>query len=186
MNIAEQTRSSFDADEPDLQHDLLSPAQVESALRLIPSHGWPAGWTGRRSRAELVLTALAHIPRQHIGEMVAGDIAVVGDAAVITTAEAAVTLEKASDTLLCGPCALARWLHALDLMASGPERVVAATIARAAPLRVDSPHLCRNPIPIAAETQLLPLFPGQQETVLPRQRGRRPAAGGPSTAFETV
>ena len=159
MNIAQKTRSNFLPDETDLQRDVLSPEQVESALRLIPSHGWPTGWTGRRRRAELVLTALAHIPRQHIQEMIAGDVTVVEDTAVIAAVEGTVTLQKAEETLLCGPCALARWLHALDLMTMGPERVVAATIARAAPLHDDSPHLCHSPLPIAATTRLLPLFP---------------------------
>jgi hypothetical protein len=186
MNIAEKTRSNFLLDETDLQQDVLSPEQVESALRLIPSHGWPTGWTGRRRRAELVLTALAHIPRQHIREMVAGDVAVVEDTAVIAIVDGTVTLEKAEETLLCGPCALARWLHTLDLMTMGPERIVAATIARAAPLHADSPHLCHGPTPIAAATRLLPLFPRQPGTLVPRQRGTRPATGGPSTILGTI
>src|ERR1700712_3714871 len=186
MNIAEKTRFDFVAGEPDLQHDSLSPEQVESALRLIPSHGWPGGWSGRRSRAELVLTALGHVPRQHINEMVAGDVVVVEDTAVIATVEGTVTLDKADETLLCGPCALARWLHALDLMAIGPERVVAATIARAAPLHAGSPHLCHSPIPIAAATRPLLLFPRQPGTLLPRQRRPRAATARPPTTFQTV
>ena len=186
MNIAEKTRFDFVADEPDLQHDSLSPEQVESALRLIPSHGWPGGWSGRRSRAELVLTALGHVPRQHVNEMVAGDVVVVEDTAVIATVEGTVTLDKADETLLCGPCALARWLHALDLMAIGPERVVAATIARAAPLHSGSPHLCHSPLPIAAATRLLPLFPGRPGTLLPRQRGPRTAIDDLSTTMKSI
>lgn len=159
MNITEKTRADRPAGNQGHGGESASLEDVESALRLIPSHGWTAGWIGRRRRAELVLIAMADLPSSRLGELSAGDIAIVDEAAFITTADGTVAVEKADETLLCGPCALARWLHALDLMVIYPERVVAATIARAAPLHAGSPHLCDHPVPIAETTQRLPLFP---------------------------
>jgi hypothetical protein len=119
--------------------------QVEEVLRSLPSHGWPAGWTGRRDRALLVLAELAGLPVEQIAAVAAGDVTIADGAATIRAQGGTTVLRGVDDDLLCGPCALARWVHALDLTVVYPDgRVIAAVIARAVPLRSDSPHLCQS------------------------------------------
>lgn len=159
----------------------LTAAEVESALRLIPSHGWTAGWTGRRQRAELVLSAMAHLSPEQIAELAVGQIAVHDSIASITTATECLEVPNSEETLLCGPCALARWVHALDLAVVFSERVVAATIARSAPLHADSPHLCQQPLDIAPPTRRLSLFPGPRDIFVGNARPVGDAPHDPST-----
>lgn len=168
------------ADRQAWQDRSLTAAEVKSALRLIPSHGWTAGWTGRRQRAELVLSAMAHLSPQQMAELAVGQIAVHDNVASITTATECLEVPNSEETLLCGPCALARWVHALDLAVVFSERVVAATIARCAPLHADSPHLCEQPLDIAPPTRLLALFPGPRDIFVgnTRSAGHAPDAIG--------
>jgi hypothetical protein len=136
------------------------PGQVEAALRRLPSHGWTAGWTGRRDRALLTLSKLAGLPYGNIVLLTAGDVTIAGGSAVIRTPGGRTKLAAVADDLLCGPCALARWVHALDLTVVYPDgRVIAALIARAVPVAPKSPHLCHsnNTITeVAAQVALLP------------------------------
>ena len=67
---------------------------------------------------------------------------------------------RSHDDLLCGPCALARWVHALDLTVVYPDgRVIAALIARAMPVTADSPHLCQSNNKITEVTAQVTLLP---------------------------
>src|SRR6478752_486173 len=50
--------------------------QVENLLRSLPSHGWPAGWIGRRDRALLVLAELAGLRVEQIASVAAGDVTI--------------------------------------------------------------------------------------------------------------
>ena len=143
---------------PDLES--LTREDVEAALRRLPSHGWTAGWVGRRTRAELVLTRIVGVAREQAAELTAGDIFVADATAAIHVTSGEVTVANSADTLICAPCALARWLHALDLAMTYPEHVLAATIARAAPLHSGSPHLCVSSLEITPTTRNVPLFPG--------------------------
>jgi hypothetical protein len=134
--------------------------QVEFALRSLPSHGWPAGWIGRRDRALLVLAELAGLPAEQIAAVAAGDVTIAGGAATIRAQGGTTVLRGVDDDLLCGPCALARWVHALDLTVVYPDgRVIAAVIARAVPLRSDSPHLCHSNNSITELTRRVALLP---------------------------
>lgn len=137
----------------------LSPPQVEEALRFLPSHGWTSGWDGRQQRAWLVVSQIAKVPADQIAWLNAGDVIVAGARANIHTTDGDFPVIDADDTLMCGPCALARWLHTLDMTVIYPIRVLAAVIARAAPLSSDSPHVCHHPAPVTLPTQDLPLFP---------------------------
>jgi hypothetical protein len=134
--------------------------QVHAVLRTLPSHGWPAGWTGRRDRALLVLSHIAGLSYGQIAALSAGDMTISGGVAIIRTTGGRTTLRAADDCLVCGPCALARWVHALDLTVVYPDgRVIATVIARAVPLTENSPHLCdsNNAITeITARSALLP------------------------------
>jgi len=69
-------------------------------------------------------------------------------------------LKAVAEDLICGPCALARWVHALDLTVVYPDgRVIAALIARAMPVTSDSPHLCQSNNKITEVTAQLALLP---------------------------
>ncbi len=134
--------------------------QVENVLRSLPSHGWPAGWIGRRDRALLVLAELAGLRVEQIAAVAAGDVTIAQGAATIRTQGGTTILRGVDDDLLCGPCALARWVHALDLTVVYPDgRVIAAVIARAVPLRSDSPHLCHSNNSITELTRRVALLP---------------------------
>ena len=95
-------------------------------LRTLPSHGWAAGWIGRRDRALLVLSQLAGLSYGQIAALAAGDLSIADGVATIRTAGGKTTLRQVDDDLLCGPCGLARWVHALDLTVVYPDgRVIA-------------------------------------------------------------
>jgi hypothetical protein len=134
--------------------------QVRDALQSLPSHGWTAGWTGRRDRALLVLSQLAGLSYPQIAAISAGDLTVAGGVATIRTPGGKTTLKAVDNGLLCGPCALARWVHALDLTVVYPDgRVIATVIARAVPLTADSPHLCHSNNAITDVTRQAALLP---------------------------
>jgi hypothetical protein len=134
--------------------------QVEQVLRALPSHGWAAGWIGRRDRALLVLSQFAGLSYVQIAALAAGDLSISDGVAIVRTAGGKTILRRADDDLLCGPCALARWVHALDLTVVYPDgRVIAALIARAVPLTTDSPHLCQSNNGITEPTRRVALMP---------------------------
>ncbi len=136
----------------------LDSAQVEAALRRLPSHGWINGWFGRRDRALLVL-AWAGVPYRRIAALTAGDVAVIDGVATIA-ATRPVTVHPDEDPVLCGPCALVRWLRALHLALTSPAtRTLAGAIDRAAAVDGASPHLCRSRRPIAQGIGDVPLLP---------------------------
>ena len=134
--------------------------QVEAVMRSLPSHGWTAGWLGRRDRALLVLSQFAGLSAGQIGALTAGDLTIADGVATIRTSGGKTTLRLVDDDLLCGPCALARWVHALDLTVVYPDgRVIASVIARAVPLTANSPHLCQSNNAITPPTQRVALLP---------------------------
>jgi hypothetical protein len=137
-----------------------SPGRVEEVLRSLPSHGWTDGWIGRRDRALLVLSQMARLSYENIAALTAGDLTVAGGSATIRTAGGTTTLGDVADGMLCGPCALARWVQALDLTVVYPDgRVIAAVIARAVPLTPDSPHLCHSNNAMTEITRRVTLLP---------------------------
>ena len=152
--------------------------QVQDALRSIPSHGWPDGWLGRRDRALLVLSELAGLDYEQIAALTAGDLTISDGVALIRTTGGTTKLTRNDDDLLCGPCALARWVHALDLTVVYPDgRVIAAVIARAVPLTSNSPHLCQSNNAITEVTRRVALLPPIDRWGHPvRVGGARPVA----------
>ena len=134
---------------------LLQP-RTQEAPRASPS----AGWVGRRDRAVLVLSKMAGMSDEDIAGLTAGDVVIADAAATITAATGTITLPASDDSMICGPCALARWLHLLDMTVIYPDRyVIDAVIARAAPLSADSPHLCRGTHAVTDATRHLLLLP---------------------------
>jgi len=128
-------------------------------MRTLPSHGWTSGWTGRRDRALLVLSQMAGLSYDNIAELTVANVAISHGVATIKTPGGLTTLRMTEDDLICGPCALARWLRALDMTALYPTgRVIAAVIARAAPLTSDSPHLCQGTATVTEATRSMTLL----------------------------
>ena len=130
--------------------------RVAEVLRRLPSRGW----VGRRDRALLVLSQFAGVPYGLIAGLTRGDVTFIDGTAIASTPVGSATLHMDRDCLLCGPCGLARWVHALDLTVVHPYGAVTTSIlARAAPLTADSPHLCRSTVTITEETHSELLFP---------------------------
>ncbi len=144
---------------------------VDAVLRSLPSHGWTAGWAGRRDRALLVLRDRAGLSFADLAALTVDDIEVdEGVATVRAGTGDPVTLRMTQDCLLCGPCALVRWLHALDLSTVHNDgRVVASVIGRAAPLTAHSPHVCEGRTVPSPDTVGLRVFPASDPwtSVLP-------------------
>ena len=65
---------------------------ADDVLRNLPSHGWTAGWTGRRDRALIVLSQVADLPYQRIARLSAGDISFADGAATIDGPDGATTV----------------------------------------------------------------------------------------------
>ena len=149
---------------------LLQP-RTQEALRASPS----AGWVGRRDRAVLVLSQMAGMSDEDIAGLIAGDVVIADAAATITAATGTITLPASDDSMICGPCALARWLHLLDMTVIYLDRyVIDAVIARAAPLSADSPHLCHAVTDTTRHLLVLPPIDRWGPiSAIPAQRGPR-------------
>jgi hypothetical protein len=135
-------------------------AAVEAALRALPSHGWTQGMFGRRDRCLLVLSQLAGVPYRHLSALTVGEVNVADGTATITTPALTWTLRPADDCLLCWPCAVTRWVRALDLVMTKYSNVaITESLKRADPVTDRSPHLCRTARPIDDATRVVPLLP---------------------------
>ncbi len=168
-----------------LHRQSFTPQQVEAALRVLPSHGWTSGWTGRRDRALLVLSQMAGLSYANIAELTVGNVTISGGLATIRTPGGTTTLRMTDDDLICGPCALARWLRALDMTAVYPTgRVIAAVIARAAPLTADSPHLCQGTVTVTETTRSMSLLDALNQPVPAAHPARTPRS--PSLAAVSI
>jgi hypothetical protein len=133
---------------------------VEAALRGLPSHGWTAGMFGRRDRCLLVLSELAGVPYRHLAALTAGDITIADGVATIRSPAGEWTLRPADDAVLCGPCAVVRWLKILDLAATHlSTRTIAGAIKRAKAVDHRSPHACHTKPGLGAATTAVPLLP---------------------------
>ena len=133
---------------------------VQAALRGLPSHGWTQGMFGRRDRALLVLSQLAGVPYRHLAALTAGDIHIEKDVATIRSPAGEWTLHPADETILCGPCAVVRWLKILDLAVTQlSTRTIAGALKKAPAVDHRSPHVCRSGQVLGAATRGVPLLP---------------------------
>jgi hypothetical protein len=115
---------------------------------------------GRRDRCLLVLSQLAGVPYKHLAMLTAGDVTVTDGTATITTPPLTWTLRLVDDGLLCGPCAVARWLRILNLVVTRPSHGdIARALKKAKPLASGSPHLCRSNRTVDSATLGVPLLP---------------------------
>src|SRR5664280_1493636 len=132
---------------------------VETALRGLPSHGWTAGMFGRRDRCLLVLSQLAGVPYKHLAALTAGDIHVVG-VATIRSAAGEWTIGANRDVVLCGSCAVTRWLKILNLAVTKPStKTMARALKRAKAIDHRSPHVCSSGPVLGESTRGVPLLP---------------------------
>lgn len=155
---------------------------MDAVLRGLPSHGWTSGWVGRRDRALLVLTQRAGLSGAAVAALTVADIVVRDGVATIRVTDGEpITLRMTDDCLLCGPCALSRWLHALGLADAHTDgRVVASVIARAAPLSAHSPHVCEGTTLAVEGASGTPAFPSDDRwAVAPATRSGLPVPARP-------
>jgi len=133
---------------------------VQAALRALPSHGWTQGMFGRRDRCLLVLSQLAGVRYQHLVNLTAGDIAFVDGTATASNTVGEWLVAADDNPVLCGPCAITKWLRVLDVVMTKPShRVLAKQIKDAEPLTDQSPHLCRSTREISSLVMDVPLLP---------------------------
>src|SRR5664279_1350778 len=133
---------------------------VQAALRGLPSHGWTQGMFGRRDRCLLVLSQLAGVPYQHLATLTAGDISIAAGVATIRSPAGEWTLRLADDAVLCGSCAVVRWLKILDLAVTKPStKTMARALKRAMTVDHRSPHVCQNGPVLGEATWGVPVLP---------------------------
>ncbi|MGS0683994.1 VOC family protein [Nakamurella sp. GG22] len=143
------------------EEDVQGPSEgAAAALRGLPSHGWTRGMFGRRDRCLLVLSQLARVPYKHLATVTAGHIIVTGGTATISAKAGTWTLLPGDDALLCGSCAIVRWLRVLDLVVTRPgKRHLSEALKKAKAVTGRSPHLCRSRRQIDQATTFVPLLP---------------------------
>ncbi len=135
-------------------------AAVETAMRALPSSGWTRGMFGRRDRCLLVLSQAAGVPYRHLATLTAGDITMADGTARVENAAGGWVIAPDSDPVLCGPCAITRWLRLLDLVVTHPSnRDTAQALKKAQPVTSGSPHLCRSTRALDPATLVVPLLP---------------------------
>jgi hypothetical protein len=135
-------------------------AAVEAALRALPSHGWTQGMFGRRDRCLLVLSQIAGVPYRHLAMLPGGDDPVADGTVAITSSAGGWAVVPDEDPVLCGCCAVTRWLRVVDLAVTKINTgIVAAAVDKAEAVTGESPHLCRSSKQLDAATTVVPLFP---------------------------
>src|SRR6478609_1164189 len=133
--------------------------RVNAALRLLPSRGWTGGLFGQRDRCLLVLSQLAQIPHRHLAQLMAGDVTVTAGVATITIAGQVRTVGAVDDPVLCGPCAIARWLQTHDVIVTKiATPAVSRHLRKLESLISTSPHTCRDPIALDDRSRGHPLL----------------------------
>jgi hypothetical protein len=114
---------------------------------------------GRRDRCLLVLSQLGGVPYQHLAALTAGDVRLVDGAARVETSTGAWKVAPHQDPVVCGPCAVVRWLRALDLVITRPgKRDLGRALKKAKAVTGASAHLCRSTRRIDPATMVAPLL----------------------------
>ena len=115
---------------------------------------------GRRDRCLLVLSQLAGVPYKDLATLTAGMVTRRRRRGVDLRRRRHGTLTAADDPVLCGPCAITRWLRVLDVVMTKPShRVLAKQIDDAEPVTEQSPHLCRSTRELSSLIVDVPLLP---------------------------
>ncbi len=133
---------------------------VEAALRALPTTGWTSGMFGRRDQCLLVLSQLGGVPYKHLATLTAGDVTLAAGTARIENTAGAWMVAADPDPVVCGPCAVVRWLRVLSMVVTRPgKRHLAQTLKKAQAVTSGSPHLCRSTRAIDHRTTTVPLLP---------------------------
>jgi hypothetical protein len=144
-------------------------SRVDAALRALPNRGWTGGLFGQRDRCLLVLSQLARIPHQQLARLTAGNITITAGVATINADGRTWTDEATADPVLCGPCAVVRWLDThLIIVTKIATRVVADHLDTADSPTGDSTHVCLEPMPASGRVAESPLLAS------PNQWGQTP------------
>jgi hypothetical protein len=144
-------------------------SRVDTALRMLPSRGWTGGLFGQRDRCLLVLSQLARIPHRQLALLTAGDVTITGGVATITGVGRTWTVEATADPVLCGPCAIVRWLDThLIIVTKIATRPVADHLDTAEQLTSDSTHVCLHALSASGRVAGSPLLAS------PNQWGQTP------------
>ncbi len=144
-------------------------SRVEAAMRTLPSRGWTGGLFGQRDRCLLVLSQLARVPHRQLARLTAGDITIAGGVATIAGAGRTWTIEATADPVLCGPCAVVRWLDTHRIIVTKiATRAVADHMDSADSVTGNSPHVCRSPVTSSGREAESPLLAS------PNQWGQTP------------
>jgi len=115
--------------------------RMAAALRDLPSHGWTQGMFGRRDRCLLVLSQLAGVPYKDLAILTAGDISLVDGTATINSSAGSWTVTPDGNPILCGSCAVVRWLRVLDVAVTKiSTAAVADAVGHAKAVTSGSPH----------------------------------------------
>ena len=102
---------------------------------------------------------LAGVPYKHLATLTAGDITVVDGITTVTGPAGTWTIAAHEDPVLCGSCAVTRWLRVMDLAITKINTgVVAEAVGMAEAVTGESPHLCRSSRELDAATLGVPLF----------------------------
>ena len=107
-----------------------------------------------------MLSQLAGVPHKHLATLHAGDITL--DAGAATISAKPVTWQALPDDnpVLCGSCAVVRWLRVLNMVVTRPSpRKLARALKKAKPVTTRSPHLCRSTRTLDPATLTVPLLP---------------------------
>ena len=105
-----------------------------------------------------MLSQLAGVPYKHLAHTVVSSVQVADGAASIVTA--ATTLTATANPVLCGSCAIIRWLRILDLAVTKINtKVIADAIDKTEALTTESPHLCWSAKTLDERTTEAPVFP---------------------------
>ena len=115
---------------------------------------------GRRDRCLLVLSQLAGVPYQHLAALTAGDISIADGLATIRSSAGEWTLRPANEAILCGACAVVRWLKILHLAVTEPStKTIARALKKASSIDHRSVHVCRSGPVLGELTRGVPLLP---------------------------
>ena len=127
---------------------------------------------GRRDRCLLVLSH---------------DIHIADGVATIRSPLGEWTLRPADDVIVCGPCAVVRWLKILDLAVTKPStKTIARALKKAPAIDHRSPHVCPAVPVLGDTTKAAPLLPpidqmGRPTPPAPTPR-RTPCPGAAATS----
>jgi len=107
-----------------------------------------------------VLSQIAEVPYKHLATLAAGDVSLVDGTAAVTGPGGRWTVAPDDDPVVCGCCAVVRWLRVLDLAVTKINTgIVAAAVGKAAAVTGGSTHLCRSSRQLDEATTVVALFP---------------------------